>query len=168
MSRTFVRTALHLLFSLGLLGGISAHAQWQWVDAQGRKVFSDKPPPEHIPEQQILKRPGAPRNISADSVPEAKTPPKTAASAAKPVTELDRKARELKAQEDAAQKAQKEKEQRQMADNCEQARKSLATLQASGRIHVLNAKGEQDFMSDQTRHAESQRLQQYIGSNCNR
>ncbi|TNF62372.1 MAG: DUF4124 domain-containing protein, partial [Burkholderiales bacterium] len=36
-----------------------AHAQWQWVDDAGRKVFSDTPPPATVPERNVLRRPHA-------------------------------------------------------------------------------------------------------------
>ena len=32
-----------------------ALAQWQWIDKDGRKVFSDRPPPADVPESKILK-----------------------------------------------------------------------------------------------------------------
>ena len=37
---------------------IPALAQWQWLDKDGRKVFSDRPPPPDIPQKSILKEPG--------------------------------------------------------------------------------------------------------------
>ena len=36
----------------------SAMAQWQWIDKDGRKVFSDRLPPVEIQDKDILKRPG--------------------------------------------------------------------------------------------------------------
>jgi len=35
-----------------------AAAQWQWIDKDGRKVFSDRPPPSDIAPNRILKQPG--------------------------------------------------------------------------------------------------------------
>ena len=32
-------------------------AQWQWTDQDGRKVFSDRPPPADVPPARILKQP---------------------------------------------------------------------------------------------------------------
>ena len=36
-----------------------AQAQWQWIDKDGRKVFSDRAPPSDIPDKNILKQPGS-------------------------------------------------------------------------------------------------------------
>jgi len=36
---------------------LSATAQWQWLDKDGRKVFSDRPPPADVPDKNILAQP---------------------------------------------------------------------------------------------------------------
>jgi hypothetical protein len=36
---------------------VTALAQWQWIDKDGRKVYSDRSPPSDIPEKNILKMP---------------------------------------------------------------------------------------------------------------
>ena len=47
------------LFALGLLCACTlAAAQWQWLDKDGRKVFSDRAPPPDVQEKNIIKRPG--------------------------------------------------------------------------------------------------------------
>ena len=50
----------HLLVfgSACLLTVTAAQAQWQWVDQNNKKVFSDTAPPPDIPEKYILRRPG--------------------------------------------------------------------------------------------------------------
>ncbi len=35
----------------------AASAQWQWIDKDGHKVFSDRAPPPEIQDKNILKRP---------------------------------------------------------------------------------------------------------------
>lgn len=35
-----------------------AFAQWQWIGNDGRKVYSDRPPPSDIPAQNVLRQPG--------------------------------------------------------------------------------------------------------------
>jgi hypothetical protein len=50
---------LSALLTLVLVGVCStAMAQWQWLDKDGRKVFSDRAPPPDVMEKDILKRPG--------------------------------------------------------------------------------------------------------------
>ncbi len=48
-----------LLAVLLSIAGLSApaHAQWQWRDAAGRMVMSDRPPPPDVPLRNILKAP---------------------------------------------------------------------------------------------------------------
>src|SRR3954470_6805759 len=36
---------------------LAAAAQWQWLDKDGRKVFSDKAPPPDIAPERVLKAP---------------------------------------------------------------------------------------------------------------
>ena len=48
-----------------------AFAQWQWIGNDGRKVYSDRPPPSDIPAQNVLRQPGgmvpaAPNKASAN------------------------------------------------------------------------------------------------------
>ncbi|MEK9952912.1 MAG: DUF4124 domain-containing protein [Curvibacter sp.] len=38
-----------LLVLAGCLYALSASAQWQWLDKDGRRVFSDRPPPAEVP-----------------------------------------------------------------------------------------------------------------------
>ena len=77
------------LASLLLTGALAAlplvaSAQWQWLDAGGRKVFSDKSPPPDIPEKSILKRPG--NMTPRQSPPVAIAVPGSAAGAAASAT----------------------------------------------------------------------------------
>ncbi|WP_412179990.1 DUF4124 domain-containing protein, partial [Variovorax paradoxus] len=59
-----------LLGSICLLP-LAADAQWQWIDKNGKKVFSDQPPPTDIPEKNIVRRAGPPaRTGSGVAAPE--------------------------------------------------------------------------------------------------
>ena len=54
--KTQHHTARNWALSLALVCAAgSAMAQWQWIDADGRKIFSDKAPPSSVPESQILR-----------------------------------------------------------------------------------------------------------------
>ncbi|MBF9265764.1 DUF4124 domain-containing protein, partial [Paracidovorax cattleyae] len=54
---------------------LGASAQWQWIDKDGRKVFSDRPPPTDVPARNILKQPGGapppPRTQAANAAADA-------------------------------------------------------------------------------------------------
>jgi hypothetical protein len=137
------------------LASVSAWAQWQWIDPQGKNVFSDIAPPTSIPEKNILRKPGLTAPDTATPTPSTPTP-----------SELGKKVEEMKSKEDAQTQAQKERDAQQIADNCNRARRSQAGLQAGTRIGVTNDKGEQDFMSEQARASELQRIDEYIQSYC--
>ena len=66
------------LLRLALLGlalglPVLSFAQWQWVDKDGRKVFSDRAPPADIAPKNILTQPGA-KVIAPPSTGEAAAP----------------------------------------------------------------------------------------------
>src|SRR4051812_45621873 len=62
------------LIALACSAPLLAAAQWQWIDKDGRKVFSDQAPPADGPANRILKQPGvrsAPAPAAADAAVEA-------------------------------------------------------------------------------------------------
>ena len=142
-------------------------AQWQWVDKDGRKVYSDRPPPSDIPEQSILKHPGNRASAAAPAAPAA-----AAASAAAPRVsgkdrELEEKKKQAEQQEAAQKKAEEEKYQKTRADNCARARQAKAGVDSGARIATTSKSGERVILDDDARAAESKRLQGVIQSECN-
>ena len=143
---------------------VPAIAQWQWIDGQGRKVFSDRAPPADIPAKNILRSPGGARPAAPSAVPEV--------GAAKPVADagvdkgLEEQKRKMQEQEAAKTQADRLQKERQRQDNCNRARQAKATL-ASGRLlsHV-NAKGERGFMDEAARDAEIKHADAVIASDC--
>lgn len=147
----------------------SVFAQWQWIDATGRKVFSDTAPPQGIPEKNILKRPHAAVAAPAVEVPAQETP----AQAPKPVAQTTGVDSKLEAKRQAEVKAEAAKRQAEderrnqaRAENCERAKRSLATLQSGVRIRTTNTKGEQEIMDDAARNAEVKRVESIVSSDC--
>jgi hypothetical protein len=167
-----------LLLGLALLPAL-ASAQWQWLDKDGRKVFSDRPPPSDIPPKSILKKPGGVA-VAAPVPSEAEAPADAAAAGATPVTKvanvpvpkisgkdsaLEEKKKALEAEEANKKKAAEEKFAKDKADNCARAQKSLQIFASGKRIRSTNAKGEAEFMSDEQRAAETKRLEA-IANDC--
>ena len=169
------------IFLLGVLSLVllPAAAQWQWLDASGQRVFSDRGPPPDIPEKNILKRPGgmvpavpavapAPAAASSSSA-STSSAAASASSAPKSVgkdPELQKKKAELEAAEAAKTKAEEQKQAAAKADNCERARRSLNSLQSGARIAQINNQGEREFMSDDARLAETRRVQGIVATDC--
>lgn len=147
-----------------------ACAQWQWIDKDGRKVFSDRSPPPDIPARSILKQPGGksapPPPAEAQEPGAAPSGPavvaKAAASSPK-ISGTDKSLEDKKKQSEQAElakkKAEEEKVAQAKAENCEQAKRALQVIVSGVRIRIPNAKGELEYLTDTQRSAETKRLQ---------
>ncbi len=171
----YIRPALRAALPLAIFLSMPvAWAQWQWVDNTGRKVFSDTAPPATVPEKNILKRPGNVPPLSAPAAEGASPAAPVAAAAPAPGlpapskadAELDARKKQAEAAEEAKKKAEAERVARARADNCDRAKRNKATLDSGSRVAVVNAKGEREFLDDNRRAAETQRLDQIIRSDC--
>lgn len=144
-----------------------AAAQWQWVDQDGRRVYSDRAPPASVPEKNIIRR-AAPALPTAEPGT-ARAPAQAAASAARPgaldalMAEQQRKTEQAQASKRQADDARNAAVR---AENCQRARRASSALDTGVRISVTNAQGEREVMDDGARAAEARRLQAIIDSDC--
>lgn len=156
---------------------------WVWLDDSGRKIYSDQPPPSHVPDKRILQQPGKPKlsistlseeTASPTTPPSPSAPPQPSAPGvadkgekkpADPVA-LKRKQEAEKAAE-AERQAKEEKRAQVRADNCRRAQSSLATLESGVRLVTTNDKGERVVYDDALRVQEKARLQAAVQENCN-
>ena len=151
---------------------LSAFAQWQWIDKDGRKVFSDRSPPAEINEKDILKRPGGrgPVAVAAVSEPAASMPAIAAKGSAPKLTgkdaQLEARKKQAEEEEAAKKKAEEEKVAVAKADNCAQAKRYITTVDSGVRIATTNAKGEREVMDDSKRAEEKKRAQSVADSSC--
>ena len=154
-------------------------AQYQWIDANGRKVFSDQPPPASVPARKIVQQPvknAIPTAISVeadtDSNAKAVAAPNTAPSApaAAKVKPIDKELEAKKKQADdelaAKKKAEQEAQTKAKIENCARAKSAKAGLDSGLRISQINAKGEREVMDDATKAAELKRVQSIIAEDC--
>ena len=180
----FIRTALpYLLASFGIVFSASALAQYMWLDASGRKVFSDQPPPANTPAKRILQQPGKATaamptaDVSEKPTEEAQTDGAKVADKAKagaaPAAKNANKDKDLEAAkkkledaEIAKKKAEQEKIDTAKAENCKRAKSAKATLDSGMRLAQTNAKGERGFMDDASRTVEAKRIEGIIASDC--
>jgi hypothetical protein len=175
-----------VLLLAGWAFALSAAAQYQWIGKDGRKIFSDRPPPADVQEKDILKQPGG-RRAALPAVPAespdaagsnaAATP---AVAAAKPKADpnapkisgkdaqLEAKKKKLEEEEAAKKKAEEEKVAQARAENCERAKKAVTMLQSGVRVASTNAKGEREIMDDNARAAELKRAQAVADRDCAR
>ncbi len=148
------------------LYALSASAQWTWLDKDGRKVFSDRPPPADVPEKNVLKRPGN-RGTSPLAAPAPAPAPAAAPTATAGVDKsLQEKRKQAEEAEAAKRKAEEERNARIMAENCSRARQAKSGLDSGARMSRINEKGEREFLDEAALAAESQRLQGIINENC--
>lgn len=154
---------------------LSASAQWQWVDNNGKKVFSDQPPPTDIPEKNILRRAGpspsarapAPVTPAPEGSSDAAAVPKAAAPKPTGVDkELEEKTKKAEAEQKAKEAAETAKVAKAKAESCARAREGKATIDSGIRLAKVNAKGEREIMDDAARAAEQKRVQSVIDSDC--
>ena len=175
---------IRLFLALGLcLACATGHAQWQWVDKDGRKVFSDRAPPPDIPARNILRQPGtgtraAPAPVAA--APAAAEAPAGASSAAPAadaqgpavprLSGVDRELIEKKKQAEAAAaakaRADEERVLKAKADNCERARANKALMDSGVRVSHTKPNGEREILDDAGRAAELKRIQIVMETNC--
>lgn len=164
-----------LLTLAGCSFALTASAQWQWIDKDGRKVFSDRPPGAEIQEKNILKRPASSARLPVSEAVAA-SQPAAAASAPAPKSsapklsgkdpQLEAKRKQAEEEEAAKRKAEEEKVAVARTENCERAKRGLATVQSGVRVSTTNAKGEREIMDDTARAAETKRLQDLISKEC--
>lgn len=171
-------TPKHVFLALaGWVFALSATAQWQWIGKDGRKVFSDRPPTSDIQEKDILKQPGGKGRAAAPVVAPSTEGAETAAPVAAKANpnalkisgkdaDLEAKKKKLEEEDASKKKAEEEKIAKARTDNCELAKKGLASFQSGVRISTVNAKGEREFMDDNARAAESKRLQSVVDRDC--
>ncbi|MBS0389624.1 MAG: DUF4124 domain-containing protein [Proteobacteria bacterium] len=161
-----------LLLALACTWATGAFAQWQWLDKDGRKVFSDRPPPQDVPEKNILKQPhlsgssrAAAAAASTGATSDAAAPARAAVGTGK-----DKQLEENKAKADAAEAAKKQAEQERQAkvraDNCARARQAKVQLAPGRLVGYTSANGERGYMDDATRAAELNRTDAVIASDC--
>lgn len=169
-----MKSARALLFALAMATSLTAAAQYQWIDKNGSRVYSDVAPPADIPAKNILKQPrGSSLSAPVTEAPAQAAPAAAAASApaSGPATAgVDKALEEKKKQAEAAEAAKKKADEQKLAqaraENCKRAREGKATLDSGVRMARTNDKGEREVLDDTQRAAELKRINGIIQSDC--
>ena len=172
-----MKSARALFFALAMATSLTAAAQYQWIDKNGSRVYSDVAPPADIPAKNILKQPrGSSLTAPVAAAPAQAAPAAGVASAASapasgPATAgVDKALEEKKKQAEAAEAAKKKAEEQKLAqaraENCKRAREGKATLDSGVRMARTNDKGEREVLDDAQRAAELKRINGIIQSDC--
>ena len=166
---------------LAIAGGactLPTLAQWQWIDKDGKKVFSDRAPLADVLQKNIVKEPGSKAATSVARIASQEDVSAPAMRASAPVknlntpklsgknTELEARKKQADDLEKTQKQAKAEKLAEVKADNCERVKKGQASLMSGVRISVTNGKGEREFMDDNARLVETRRLQAIADSDC--
>ena len=165
-----------------VLSCTSALAQWQWLDKDGRKVFSDRAPPPEVPEKNIVKRAGpavkAAATTSAAAEPAAPLEPgaeptlaPAAQAASGPKTsgvdkDIEAKKKQAADAEAARVKAEQDRIVKAKIENCARAKQAKATYDSGVRLSRTNTAGEREILDDAGRATEAKRIQSVIDSDC--
>jgi len=150
---------------------LAASAQWQWLDKDGRKVFSDRSPPPDIQEKNILKRPGG-RSASAEPVEratETASLPQSPASLPK-LSGVDKALTDKKKSAEEAELAKRKSEEERLAkakaENCTRAKQAKSSFDSGVRVSRMNEQGEREVMDENARAAEIKRIQTIMNADC--
>lgn len=144
---------------------MAASAQWQWIDKDGRRVFSDRAPPADTPASNILRQPGG-KPARATAAPAEPAPAASAPQLSGRDQELEEKKKQGETAEAQKKKAEEERLAAVRADNCARARKARAALDSGQRLARTNEQGEREIMDDAARAAEYRRLQPILEHDC--
>lgn len=177
-TRLFLRALAAVLFVASTTAGA---APWQWRDAQGRMVYSDRPPPNDVRPAQILRSPApvaapAPAGDAAtasagDAAASASTPPAAvpAAAPAAPTWVERERAFRMRQAERAEEEAKAREESERLAGvqrNCEELRRSIRTLESGLRVVSVDANGETQALDDAQRRRRLQSVRADLERNC--
>jgi len=161
--------------SLALIGAIAAAQTaplppaWKWIDASGQIQYSDTPPPQSVPDKNILERPTVHRRAAAAAASAAAASAAAdalAIGAPKVDPELEARRKRAADEQSAQQRLQQERDAAIRADNCKRARDQLALFTDGQRISRTNAQGEREVVDDKTRADETQRVRTFIAGEC--
>jgi hypothetical protein len=159
----------------------TAMAQWEWLDRDGRKVFSDLAPSPDVLEKDIVKRPvsitkAATPTARGAAVAEANAPaiapalvPTIARNASTPGgldKELEAKKKQAADAEAAKRKAEEDRVAKAKAENCTRAKQAKSSFDSGIRISRTNAAGEREILDDASRAVELKHVQGMIDSEC--
>jgi hypothetical protein len=156
----------------------AALGQWQWLDKDGRIVFSDRGPSPEVPDKDILKRPNiAPKsatpadrnaieNEGGGAIEGAPATVRLAPVALWVDKDMEGKKKQATEAQDAKIKSEQERLTRAKIENCARAKQAKTALDYGIRISRSTASGEREVLDDAARTAELKHIRHVIESDC--
>jgi len=159
-------------FATGIFLGLFSQtifAQYVWIDEKGVKQFSDMPPSANVPQNRILKQPGAssrtaPAFDAGDASVKPAAQPKTSSSTAE--QNADFKKRHAEQSEKDKKIAEKARQDSEKAAYCERVRAYQRDLASGERIAKTEPNGERAYLTDEQREREMANAQSRLAE-CN-
>jgi len=147
-----VPVAIAIVFGTLCAASPAWGALYKWLDANGRVVYSDQPPPGNVKVDLIA---GPPPRANPNAVKEL---------AAK---EAESKKQQLDAEANAKKTGQQRADAEQRAVTCRDVRAELTRLSADQvLLYSVNEKGETVFMNDADRRRRRESLEAHLKANC--
>jgi len=145
------------IFLVALLLAGAAHAQYKWVDKDGKTRYGDTPPPGVKATKLGAPASGpSPAPAPAAAGKDAKKGPMTPAE-----KEQDYRNRQEEAKKDREKEEKEAKEKQAKAEDCARNKEYIMTLESGQRVVRTRPDGERYFMDDDQRAqevAEAKRL----------
>ena len=139
----------------------TAEAQvYQWKDASGKTVFSDKPPPGKM----LPTRP-APVLSENEQEPEAK-PKETKTPKSTADRELEFRKRQKESQEASEKKRVEQQQAAELKEGCANNKRYLQLLESGERVALRDEQGERSYLDDNQREQEITKTRQAIQTQC--
>ena len=168
----------YFLIGISSLMSASSFAQWQWIDVDGHRVFSDRAPPPDVADNNILTRPVV-RAVKNDQLTAsvagagsgvAVASQASGAASAPKISGADKELMEKKKLAEQEQTAKRQAEQERalktQIENCSRAKQAKATFDSGIRMGRMNEKGEREVLDDSARATEIKRIQTLIETDC--
>ncbi len=166
-----------LLFLALFSASGAAIAQWQWLDKDGRKVFSDLAPSPDVLEKDIISRPKPVAKPVAPALKGGSDGDATAPTAATQIArnasapsaldkEVEAKKKQAAEADAAKRKAEEDRVSKAKTENCTRAKQAKMNFESGVRISRTNASGEREILDDTARAVELKQIQGVIDSDC--
>ena len=174
-----VRSTIIVTIVLAGFASTPSSAQWAWKDANGRVVYSDRPPPSDVKPASIMRQPTtqtlanpAPAAAAPDDAakpadgksPDAKSAPSGPKTIAE--REMDFRKRQQERADNDKKAAEEQAKSAAKTAECERARGYMKSLEDGVRITRTDASGNREFLDDAQRAAEVERTRKIIQGAC--
>lgn len=143
-----------LLIAALIASQMAVAQSYKWVDANGRTHYTDQPPGAGKPATALKTAPPA-----ATAAPPAVQP-----SLAE--QEQAFRKRRQDAEDKSAKTAKEQQAAKERANQCQNARRNLVSLESGARVTRRNEQGEREFLNEEQLETDRSQARRFIQENC--